>query len=142
MPHVEFAYNRAPHRATGLAPFKIVDGVGPLTPRGLIPRAIEDKPSAEDEHRVKEIQALHDIVREKIEKSNASYQTQANKHRMKVVFQTGDLVWVHLRKERCPQKRKSKLSPRADDPFEISERINDNAYRVELAGERFLLLSM
>lgn len=113
-----------------------------MTPRGLIPRAIEGKPSAEAQQRMKEIQALHDIVREKIEKSNASCQTQANKHRMEVVFQPGDLVWVYLRKERFPHERKSKLSPRADGPFEILEMINDNAYRVELAGERFLLLSM
>lgn len=61
---------------------------------------------------------MHDKVREKIEKSNASYQVQANKHKRKVVFQPEDLVWVHLRKKRFPQKRKSKLSPRANGSFE------------------------
>ena len=59
----------------------------------------------------------------------------ANKHRKKVVFQPGDLVWIHLRKERFPTKRKNKLMPRADGPFEVLERINDNAYKVKLPGD-------
>lgn len=40
-----------------------------------------------------------------------------------------------MRKERFPSKRKSKLAPRADGPFEIVERVNDNAYKVELPSE-------
>ncbi|XP_052727683.1 uncharacterized protein LOC128194996, partial [Vigna angularis] len=38
------------------------------------------------------------------------------------------LVWLHLRKERFPSQRKSKLSPRGDGPFKVVKRINDNAY--------------
>jgi len=47
--HVEFANNRAPHKTTSLPSFKIVYGVDPLTPRDLIPRAIEGNPSTEAE---------------------------------------------------------------------------------------------
>jgi len=32
-------------------------------------------------------------------------------------------------------KKESKLSPRAYSPFEVLERINDNAYKVEFLGE-------
>jgi len=46
------------------------------------------------------------------------------------VFQPKNLVWIHLRKERFPSKRKYKLMPRPDGPFKILERINDNAYKV------------
>ena len=99
---MEFAYNTAPHKSTSLSPSKIVYGVNPLTLKGLIPRAIEGKSSVEAKQRVKGIQALHDKVREKIEKCNASYQTQANNRGRKVIFQPGDLVWVHLRKEKFP----------------------------------------
>jgi len=44
-------------------------------------------------------------------------------------------MWIHLRKERFPSKRKNKLMPRADGPFEVLERINDNAYKVGLPGD-------
>ncbi|KAL4296936.1 hypothetical protein GQ457_12G014780 [Hibiscus cannabinus] len=35
-------------------------------------------------------------------------------------------------KERFPAQRKSKLSPRGDGPFQILEKINDNAYKIDL----------
>jgi len=60
---------------------------------------------------------------------------QAKKYRKKVVFQRRDLAWIHLRKEQFPSKHKTKLMPRADGPFEILERVNDNVYKVNLYGE-------
>jgi len=135
LPHAEFAYNMAPSKTTGLSPFKAVYSVEPLSPLDLIPRPLDGKPSVEADKRVEEIKCLHERVKEKIEKSNASYQTQANKHQRKVVFQLRDLVWVQLRKERFPTKMKSKLMPRADDPFEILERVNDNAYKINLPDD-------
>jgi len=42
---------------------------------------------------------------------------------------------VHMRKERFPKQRRSKLIPRRDGPFQIIERINDNAYKMDLPGE-------
>jgi hypothetical protein len=50
-------------------------------------------------------------------------------------LEPGDLVWLHLRKERFPDLRKSKLMSRADGPFKIPEKINDNAYKLELPSE-------
>jgi hypothetical protein len=40
-----------------------------------------------------------------------------------------------LRKERFPEMRKSKLMPRATGPYKIIEKINDNAYKLELPPE-------
>ena len=45
-----------------------------------------------------------------------SMKKRASKKRNKVVFEQGDLVWVHLRKERFPEEMKSKLMPRVDGP--------------------------
>ena len=40
-----------------------------------------------------------------------------------------------MRKERFPTYRRSKLYPREDGPFQVIERINDNAYKLDLPGE-------
>jgi len=44
-------------------------------------------------------------------------------------------VWIHLRNERFSSKRKSKIMPRSDGPFEIIEKIGPNAYKVDLPIE-------
>ena len=48
-----------------------------------------------------------------------------------MVFNPGDLVWLHLRKERFPNERKSKLLPRANGPFKVLARYNDNTYKID-----------
>ncbi|RDX69109.1 hypothetical protein CR513_51823, partial [Mucuna pruriens] len=70
---------------------------------------------------------------------NEQYSRQANKGRVKVTFEPGDWVWVHMRKERFPIQRNSKLKPRGDGPFQVLARINDNAYKLDLptTGEKF-----
>jgi hypothetical protein len=47
----------------------------------------------------------------------------------------GDLVWLYLRKDMFSELRKSKLMPRADGPFKIIEKINNNVYKLELPPE-------
>jgi hypothetical protein len=54
-------------------------------------------------------------------------------------FEPGDLVWLHLRKERFPDLRKSKLMPRADGSFEVLEKINENAYKHDLPTDFWIL---
>ena len=61
--------------------------------------------------------------------------TLRHKGRKKLVFEPGDLIWLHLSKDRFPELRKSKLMPRADGPFKVLERINDNAYKLELPAD-------
>ena len=60
---------------------------------------------------------------------------QVNKCKKGVQLKPGDLVWVHMRKERFQSKRKSKIMPRFDGPFEILEQIGPNAYKVDLPGD-------
>jgi len=133
--YAAFAYNRSPNRTTKETLFKVVYGQDPLRPIDLTPLPLKDRMSTEASKRVKEIQALHKKNQGQIKKSNEHYRSKANKHRKQALFQTGDLVWMHLRKERFSSKRKSKLMPRADCPFEIMEKVSDNAYKVDLPGD-------
>ena len=51
------------------------------------------------------------------------------------MLEPGDWLWVHLRKDRFPNQRKGKFLPRGDGPFQVLERINDNAYKIDLPSE-------
>ncbi|GKE55660.1 RNA-directed DNA polymerase [Tanacetum coccineum] len=130
----EFAYNRSNHSSTGRSPFFVVYGRNPFTPLDLAPLVGDGLVSAEGDERARQIQELHAQVREQIIKHNLQYQTRTNKHRKQVLFEEGDLVWIHLRCARFPQGRFGKLHPHADGPFRILKKINNNAYKVELPG--------
>lgn len=40
-----------------------------------------------------------------------------------------------MRKEKFPEKRRNKLLPHGDGPFQFLEHINNNAYKLDLFGE-------
>jgi hypothetical protein len=131
-PHVEFAYSRAVHSTTKLSPFEIVYGFNPTSPIDLLPLPMRERVNFDTSKRAEFIKKLHDQARTNIEKMTKLYEKRANKGRKKVLFEQGDLVWVHLRKDRFPDQRKSKLQPRADGPFKVLRKINDNAYEIDL----------
>jgi hypothetical protein len=75
---------------------------------------------------------MHETTKLNIEKMNEKYCIAASKGRKEVKLEPGDLVWLHLRKERVSELRKSKLMSRTTGPFKILAMINDNAYKLEL----------
>src|SRR4051812_26851936 len=52
-----------------------------------------------------------------------------------LVFELGDLVWLHLQKDHFPDLQKSKLMPRVDGPFKVIQKINENAHKLDLPTE-------
>jgi hypothetical protein len=78
---------------------------------------------------------MHEPTKQNIEKMNEKYRITGSKGKQEIKLQPGDLVWLHLRKDTFPELRKSKLVPRADGPFKIIEKINGNAYKLELPPE-------
>jgi hypothetical protein len=73
--------------------------------------------------------------KENIERMNAKYKISGDKGRKQLDFEPSHLVWLHLRKERFPDLRKSKLMPRADGPFKVLEKINENTYKLDLPAD-------
>ena len=126
---------RAIHSTTHCSPFEIVYGFNPLTLIDLLPLPPNNFVSVDANSKADLVKKLHKQVKERIEKQNAKVASRVNKGRKPMIFQPGDWVWVHFRKERFPLQRKSKLNPRGDGPFQILERINNNAYKVDLPGE-------
>jgi hypothetical protein len=135
LPFIEFAYNRSVHSTTDFSPFEIVYGFNPLTPLDLLPLPVNERTSLDGQKKAELVKKLHESVRQHIEKKNEQYANKANKGRRQIIFEPGDWVWVHMRKERFPVRRRSMLHPRGDGPFQVLERINDNAYKLDLSGE-------
>jgi hypothetical protein len=78
---------------------------------------------------------MHETTKENIECMNAKYKISGDKGRKQLDFEPGDLVWLQLRKEQFPDLRKYKLMPRADGSFKVLEKINENAYKLDLLAD-------
>ena len=137
LPHVEFAYNRAVHSTTQLCPFEVVYGFKPLTPLDLLPLPLHERVDMEASKRADYMKKIHEKTREAIEKKGKSNAAVRNMSRKEVLFKPGDMVWVHLRKDRFPKLRKSKLKPRGAGPYKVLAKINDNAYSIDIPIAEF-----
>ncbi|KAI3459661.1 hypothetical protein Pfo_016324 [Paulownia fortunei] len=119
LPHVEFAYNCCIYSATKFSPFEIVYGFNLLTPLDLTPLLLNEHVNLDGKKKTEFVMQIHEKAKQHIE----------------FIFEPGDWVWLHMRKDHFPEHRRSKLLPRGDGPFQVVECINDNAYKLELPGE-------
>jgi hypothetical protein len=135
LPHVEFVYNRSLHSTTKMCQFEIVYGFLPRASIDLMSLSSSEKLNLDATQRAKLMLKLHENTKENIECMNAKYKISSDKGRKQLDFAPGDLVWLHLRKERFPDLKKSKLMLRADGPFKVLEKINYNAYNFDLPAD-------
>jgi len=49
-----------------------------------------------------------------------------------IKFKSGDLVWLHLRKERFHSKRKNKIMARGNGPYKVVQKVRENAFKIKL----------
>jgi hypothetical protein len=135
LPHVEFACNHATHSSTKMFPFQIVYGYIPRAPIDLFSFDTEDAPHLDIVAHVEQMVNLHEQNHQNITTANAKYLVAGSKGKKHVTFESGDMVWLHWRKDRFPTLRRSKLMPRAVGPFKVLTKINDNAYILDLPPE-------
>nr|KYP31969.1 Transposon Ty3-I Gag-Pol polyprotein [Cajanus cajan] len=136
LPHIEFAYNRVVYKTTKISPFEVVYGFNPITPLDLIPLPdFSHYFHKEGVSRAEFVKKLHEKVKTHIQQQNETTALERSKGKKNLIFEEGDWVWLHLRKERFPSQRKSKLNPRGDGPFQVLQRINDSAYRLDLPSD-------
>jgi hypothetical protein len=112
-----------------------VYGYIPRAPIDLFSLDAEDTPHLDAVAHVEHMINLHEQTQTNIAAANAKYQVAGSKGRKLITFEPGDMVWLHLRKDRFPTLRRSKLMPRAAGPFKVLTKINDNAYILDLPAE-------
>ena len=142
MPFIEFAYNWSVHSTTNFLLFEIVYGFNPLTPLDLLPLLVNEKTSLDGQKKAKMVKKLHESVWQCIEKKNEQYATKPNKGCRQAIFESSDWVWVHMRNERFPTHKWSKLHSRGDGPFQVLARINDNEYKLDFLASIILVLHL
>jgi hypothetical protein len=125
------------HTTTSYSSFEIVYGFNPFTPLDLMPLPIDEMSSLDGHRKAKLVKSIHEKVLIQIAQKNEKFASQANKGWRRVIFEPGDWVWVHMRKERFPAHRRTKLHPWGDGHFQILDKINDfpDEYKVDLPGE-------
>ncbi|KAK1617422.1 hypothetical protein QYE76_022939 [Lolium multiflorum] len=139
LPHAEFAYNRAKHSTTLRSPFMVVYGFEPPTALDILPLPLHQRTNMDFDERTTAMKKLHEETRATIQDHVLRQANRLNAKKKERVFEEGDLVWVHLRKERFPQERNSKLKPRGDGPFKVLKRINNNAYVIDIPTSKYLV---
>ena len=87
--------------------------------------------------RVHHLKKVHEDTRHTIEHQVQRLATKLNINKQPVIFNIGDLVWLHLRKERFRNECKSKLLPRDDGPFQVLARYNNNAYKIDIPRDKY-----
>jgi hypothetical protein len=118
-----------------VSPFQVLYGFNPRAPIDLLPLLPSEMTCFDVSQRSEFILKMHETTKLNIEKMNKKYRIAASKGHNEVKLETGDLVWLHLRKKRFSELRKSNLMSHAAGPFKILAKINDNAYKLELPPE-------
>ena len=82
----------------------------------MLPFPLREQVNMDFDKHAAYMKKLHEDTRATLEKHNEDHATKMNKNKRPMIFEEGDLVWLHLRKDRFPDERKSKLAPREDGP--------------------------
>ena len=83
------------------------------------------------------LKKMREDTRHTIERQVQRLATKLNINKQPMVFDVGDLVWLHLHKEPFPNECKSNRLSRADGPFKVLACYNNNAYKICLPRDKY-----
>ena len=81
---------------------------------------------------VDNIHKVHVQVVTNLESSSSKYKATLDSRCRRVIFEAGDQVLAFLTKDSMPAHAYNKLKAKKIGPLTVLERINDNAYRLQL----------
>jgi hypothetical protein len=76
-----------------------------------LPLPLQERTNMEASKRAAYIKKIHEKTKEAIELKAVRKAASMCKHTKKVLFELGNLVWIHLCKEHFPDQHKFKLIP-------------------------------
>ena len=120
------------NRSTQQSPFSIVYLYPPKVPLDLLQLPRQSGRSLAGSNMAEHVKTVHEKVQQALTPSNRNYKHAADQTWRKKIFEVGDLVLVHLRKERFPVGTYNKLKPKKYGPCKVLKKINENAYVVDL----------
>uniref|UniRef100_A0AC35FY37 Integrase catalytic domain-containing protein n=1 Tax=Panagrolaimus sp. PS1159 TaxID=55785 RepID=A0AC35FY37_9BILA len=126
IPFALFAYNTAPHEATGETPHFLLHGYDAVIPRDIDPTAKPTVYQADiDEYKHQVLENLHacqEVVKGKLEKYRLAMEKEYNsrKRTSETEIRVSDLVYVELPTERS-KNALSKLASRWEGPARVIE---------------------
>ena len=130
LPTIEMTINALPNSSTGYSPFYLNYGYHPVLPVELLKGDEEVQVEAVDNF-VRRVQNEWKRAKENLLKSVQTQQMYYNQKHRAVEYQVGDLILLstkNLKFKNVP----AKLQKRFVGPFEITEKIGSQAYRVKL----------
>ena len=135
LPSLQFAYNTAKHTSTGETPFFLNYGRHPLVPAGLMglpPSSSGYRQVPATAEFLKELQVALSTATNSLVRSQARQKRLADVRRQDQEYAVGDSVLLSTANLPMPRNLTRKLARLYDGPFEVQERIGQNAYRLKL----------
>lgn len=128
-----YSYNDSMNRNIGRSPFEVVYGMHPRGVYELRDMQGIDRRSAQGEDFVVAIRDIHQQVRETLQNNVEKYKERADLKIRDLQFKVGDLMLAHLKKERIPKGKYTKMMMKNIGPCRVVHKFGPNAYEIELS---------